>query len=224
VLFGDSTTNRLAGTTDVLMYRIFNSLYPSGSGVATSTTRKVWEIEATVAPELVLRAGTYWMSWSATATGTRAHFFVPVTTVDARTQAGANAQMHSTGPLGAYPWSPIVDTGAGTGCTAVNLEMAFKIFGTTAVLATHLAQPDTNGLCLQASPVPASDAVQITLSHLQGQAQLLLVDLSGRRVWTGQVPAGATTATVPVAALASGLYVLEARTASGSARIRVVKQ
>ncbi|WP_460550390.1 T9SS type A sorting domain-containing protein [Hymenobacter daeguensis] len=224
IFFGDSTTNRLTGAADAFTYRIPNSLNPMGSAVPASTARKIWEVEAAVAPGLVLPAGTYWVSWSATATGTQAYYFVPVTTVGARTQAGANAQLHSRGPFGTYPWSPILDPGTGLNSTPVNIEMAFRIFGSNVLLATQAAQTGAAGLLLQASPVPAADVVQITLAHLQGRAQLLLSDFSGRLVWTGPVPAGATTATVPLAAIASGSYLLEARTATGSAHVRIVKQ
>ncbi|MBO2011847.1 T9SS type A sorting domain-containing protein [Hymenobacter negativus] len=221
VVFGDATTNRLGTSTDALTYRVFNSLYPTPA--APGTTRKVWEVQATVAPAVVLTPGTYWVSWSSTVTGGGTHFYVPVTTVGARTQTGANALQGST-TAGVTTWTALVDAGTGTGATSVNQAMAFKVFGTTGPLATRVGQPGPDGLSIQASPVPASDAVQIDLDHLKGNAQLLLTDLNGRLVWTGAVPTGRNTATVPVAGLAAGIYLLEARTATGSVRARLVKE
>ncbi|MDO7849643.1 T9SS type A sorting domain-containing protein [Hymenobacter sp. M29] len=220
VVFGDATTNRLGSSTDALTYRIFNSLYPTPT--APGTTRKVWEVQATVSPGLVLQPGTYWVSWSATSTGTGTHFFVPVTTVGARTQAGANA-LQGTVAGTTTTWAALTDTGTGTGATTVNQAMAFKVFGTSGPLATRVGQLGPDGLNIAASPVPASDAVHVTIENLKGSAQLLLTDLSGRLVWTGQLPAGRQELTVPVSALTVGIYLLEARTATGSVRARLVK-
>ena len=222
VVFGDATTNRLGSSTDALTYRVFNSLYPTPA--APGTTRKVWEVQATVAPAIVLSPGTYWISWSSTVTSGGTHFYVPVTTVGARTQAGANA-LQGTTTAGVTGWAPLVDTGNPTStANTVNQAMAFKVFGSSGPLATRVGQPGPDGLSMQASPVPASDAVQIALDQLKGSAQLLLTDLNGRVVWTGAVPTGRTTATVPLAGLAAGIYLLEARTAMGSVRARLVKE
>lgn len=222
VIFGDATTNRLGTSTDALTYRIFNSLYPS-PGSAPGTTRKVWEVAATVSPALVLQPGTYWISWVSTASGTLSHFYVPVTTTGARTQTGANA-LQGTATGTATTWAALTDTGNPTSATStVNQAMAFRVFGTSSLLATRVGQPSPSGLSIQASPVPATDAVQITLDNLKGHAQLLLTDLSGRVVWAGQVPAGSQAATVPLASIATGIYLLEARTTTGSVRARIVK-
>jgi hypothetical protein len=232
--FGDSTTNRLAGATDALVYRVFNSL--GATGTPATTNRKVWEIEATVAPGLVLQAGTYWVSWSAATTGSHAYFFVPVTTVGVRTPARANSRLRSHGPFGTYTWSPIIDPGTDITPADVNVEMAFKIFGTNSrqdqtgpmqMSRPGSVQPDrpaSVGLSLQASPIPATEAVQIVVNQFKINTQLLLTDFRGQLVWTGQLPPGSSTATVPVGNLTSGTYLLEARTATGSARTRIVKQ
>ena len=223
VVFGSASTNRLGAATDALTYRIFNSQVPTAASVP-GTTRKVWEVAATVAPALVLQPGTYWVSWSSAATNGNNHFYVPVTTPGARTQAGANAiQGSTTGTT--TTWAPVVDNGSdANNPSPVNQSMAFKVFGTSTPLATRVGQPGPDGLSLHASPVPATDEVRITLDQLKGSAQLLLTDISGRLVWTGAVPAGQAAATVPVATLSAGIYLLEARTAAGSVRARVVKK
>ena len=223
VVFGDAATDRLGTATDALTYRIFNSQVPTAANVPGST-RKVWEVAATVAPALVLLPGSYWVSWSSAASNGNAHFYVPVTTPGARTQPGANAIQGSvTGTT--TTWNDIIDNGSNAATPApVNQDMAFKVFGTSILLATRVGQPGPGGLSLQASPVPATDEVRVTLDQLKGSAQLLLTDISGRLVWTGTVPAGQAAATVPVAALSAGIYLLEARTATGSVRARVVKK
>ena len=177
-----------------------------------------------MAPALVLLPGTYWVSWSSAATNGDVHFYVPVTTPGARTQAGANAiQGSTTGTT--TTWATIVDNGSNAGNPSpVNQSMAFKVFGTSITAATRVGQLGPGGLSLQASPVPATDEVHITLDQLKGSAQLLLTDISGRLVWTGAVPAGQAAATVPLATLNAGIYLLEARTATGSVRARVVKK
>ncbi|MGI4823650.1 MAG: hypothetical protein ACRYFV_20765 [Janthinobacterium lividum] len=53
LVFGDLTTNRLAGGGDAQVYRIVQD--------AVGTTRHVWRAEATIAPALVLAPGTYWV-------------------------------------------------------------------------------------------------------------------------------------------------------------------
>ncbi|MBF9223183.1 T9SS type A sorting domain-containing protein [Hymenobacter ruricola] len=221
VVFGNTTTNRLGTSTDALTYRIFNSLVPTTT--PPGTTRKVWEVQATVAPGLVLQPGTYWVSWTSDVPSGAAHFFVPVTTAGARTQPSANA-LQGTNDGITTTWTPLSDPGAGTGATPVAVAMAFRVFGTSTLLATRVGQPGPDGLSIQASPVPATDAVQITLANQKGPAHLLLTDLNGRLVWTSQLPAGVQTATVPFTTVAPGVYLLEARTATGSVRTRLVKE
>lgn len=222
VIFGDATTNRLGTSTDALTYRIFNSLYPSTINTP-GTTRKVWEVAANVSPTLVLQPGTYWVSWTSTASGNGSHFYVPVTTVNARTQTGANG-LQGTTASGATTWAPLTDAGTGTGATAVNQAMAFRVFGTSAPLATRVGQVGPGGLALQVSPTPATDAVNVQLDNLKGSAQLLLTDISGRLVWQGQLPAGSVEAQLPLSEVTAGLYLLEARSATGSVRARIVKK
>ena len=221
VIFGDATTNRLGTSIDALTYRIFNSLYPTPA--APGTTRKVWEVQATVSPALVLQPGTYWISWASTVTGGGTHFYVPITTVNARTQAGANAVVGTTTGT-TTTWAPLTDVGTGTGATTVNQDMAFKVFGVSTPLATRIGQTGPGGLSIQAGPTPATDVLQVQLDNLKGSAKLLLTDANGRTVWTGTMPAGSTNMAVPVASIAAGVYLLEARSGVGSVRARILKE
>jgi hypothetical protein len=221
VIYGDDITNRLGTPTDALTYRIFNSLYPTAS--APGTTRKVWDVVATVSPALVLQPGTYWVSWASATTSGAVHFYVPVTTINARTQTGANAVQGTT--VGSTTtWAAMVDAGTGTGATTVNQAMAFKVFGTSTPLATRIGQTGPGGLSIQAGPTPATDVLQVQLDNLNGSAKLLLTDASGRTIWTGTMPAGSSSTMVPVASIAAGVYLLEARSEAGSVRARILKE
>ena len=66
VVFGDTTTNRLASSVDSTYYRIFNTVVPP-PGTAPGTTRKIWR--NTVNIGITLPAGTYWLDWASTVTG-----------------------------------------------------------------------------------------------------------------------------------------------------------
>ena len=56
VVFGDTTTNRLASSVDTTYFRIFNTVVPP-PGTVQGTTRKIWRNTVTVG--MVLPAGTY---------------------------------------------------------------------------------------------------------------------------------------------------------------------
>ena len=94
VVFGDQTTNRLASTTDALMYRIANG--------TPGTTRRIWAINATTV--VTLPAGTYWIEYATNVTGGVAHFLPLGTVVGTTTQPGNNAQQN-TGTA----WAPLLD-------------------------------------------------------------------------------------------------------------------
>ncbi|MFM2360513.1 MAG: hypothetical protein RLY16_2506, partial [Bacteroidota bacterium] len=97
-IYGDLTTNRFSASTFANIYRITN-----GSG--SDLTRKVWQVEATVAT--TLSAGTYWVEWQlGTAQPTN---LTPLSTVvGTTTQAGNNAKRNVLPST----WSNITDNGA----------------------------------------------------------------------------------------------------------------
>ncbi len=132
VIYGDTTTNRLGASTDTSTFRIFNSLYPS-PGSAPGTTRRIWQNSLTVAPALVLTAGTYWIDWATTVNNNpaTAHFAPSVTIVDTRTTALANARQSNAGT-----WVDVVDIGEAASTPQTNnvpdaaLDFPFKLDGT----------------------------------------------------------------------------------------------
>lgn len=83
-------------------------------------------------------------------------------------------------------------------------------------LATGTFQP-----AVQLSPVPAGNALYVTIGDAQA-AEIRVYDMQGKLVCHAEAPTG--TATVPVGALVAGVYVVEAHTATGTQRLRFVKE
>ncbi|MBC7910705.1 MAG: VCBS repeat-containing protein [Pyrinomonadaceae bacterium] len=96
IIFGDTTTNRLATSTDSGLWRIFNTVVGSGANPPTAavTNRRVWQNNINVAPAAVLTAGNYWIDWN-TAIGTAAHFAPSVTILNQRGVPGWNARQNT---------------------------------------------------------------------------------------------------------------------------------
>lgn len=213
VVFGNMTTNRLAGSTDARSYRIFNTLYPTPS--APGTTRKIWKVRATVSPALTLPAGTYWVEWASTVTGGGAHFYVPVTVVGTRQTVGANALQYISGA-----WSPTIDSGNPDSAPDVTVDFPFVINDGT-ILANSNKQ---NAVALKVGPVPTSGTVQAEFAALRGAAALELTDIQGRQVWKGSAASGSTSATVPMENLAAGAYMFRITSAQGTSLARLLKE
>ena len=103
ILFGDTTTNRLASSVDSTYYRIFNTVVPP-PGTPPGTTRKIWRNMVTVG--ITLPAGTYWLDWASTVTGAANHFAPSKTIAGARGAAGDNARQFAGGV-----WVDVTDAG-----------------------------------------------------------------------------------------------------------------
>ena len=82
IMFGDTTTNRLAASVDVSLWRLFSTVVGTGANPPTpaATNRRVWATTLTVAPALVLTAGNYWIDWNTTVAANAAHFAPAVMT------------------------------------------------------------------------------------------------------------------------------------------------
>lgn len=213
VVFGDLTTNRLAGATDARSYRVFNTLYPTPS--APTTTRKIWKVRATVSPALVLPAGTYWVEWSSTVTGGGSHFYVPITTVGTRQTPGANALQYISGA-----WTPTIDAGNPDSAPDVTVDFPFIINDAT-ILASS---PKKNVIEMKVGPVPTRGSVTAEFETLRSAATLEISDVQGRRVWKGSAKSGSSSAIVPMGNLAAGVYMFTVTSAQGSSRARLVKE
>jgi hypothetical protein len=123
VIFGDTTTNRLATSTDSLLWRIFNSAVPA-PGTAPATNRRIWDNRLTVAPAQVLAAGTYWVDWQTQIGTTTAHFAPTVTIPGIRGRMGDNARQF-TGAA----WTDVIDLGNPSTAPDFPQDFPFKLVG-----------------------------------------------------------------------------------------------
>jgi hypothetical protein len=124
VVFGDTTTNRLASSVDTTFFRIFNTVVPP-PGIAQGTTRKIWRNTVNVGG-LALAAGTYWVDWASTVSTNAAHFAPSKTIAGARSAAGDNARQLtvSTGV-----WADVTDIGLPAQPTGVPQDFPFEVNG-----------------------------------------------------------------------------------------------
>jgi hypothetical protein len=125
VIFGDRTTNRLATSTDALLYRIFNSTTPA-PGTAPGTTRRIWQINMNVTPAQVLTAGTYWVEFQFDA-GASGNFVPTRQMVNARDYALFNGRQSVNGGT---TWANGVDGGNPAAARDAYYDFPFKLDGT----------------------------------------------------------------------------------------------
>lgn len=126
VVFGDTTTNRLASSVNSNLFRIFNTTTPA-PGTAPGTTRIIWQNNLTVAPAAVLPAGHYWIDFQtdAGATGN----FTPSTTF-----VGNRGGMHANGlqSINAAAWLGIIEAGNPAAAADYGVDFPFKLIGSVA--------------------------------------------------------------------------------------------
>ncbi len=131
---GDDTTNVLATSTDISLFRIFNSSVPA-PGATPGTTRKVWVNEAAFSPSVVLNTpGRYWMDFNTNINNTSGHFVPLLTIPGLRGLPGWNAVQR--GNSGFY--EPVIDVGNPGSAPDVPLDFPFELFGTG--LSTPIGQ------------------------------------------------------------------------------------
>jgi hypothetical protein len=101
IVWGDTTTNRLASTT-------FSNIYRCRDIGLTESTRPIMEVVANT-PNLNLPAGTYWVDFQFGGTLTSGPWAPPVSYVNVTHPAGANGMQYtSTG------WAFVQDSGSFT--------------------------------------------------------------------------------------------------------------
>jgi hypothetical protein len=148
IVFGDTTTNRLASSVNSNLFRIFNSIVGAGANppTAPATNRIIWETRINVAPALVLAAGHYWIDWNTQIGATTAHFAPATTIVHTRAAPGNNARQFT-----GAGWVDSVDAGqTPTGNPPpfpVRQDFPFKLDGSIAgaPLAPRSRSLDFNG-------------------------------------------------------------------------------
>ncbi len=134
VIFGDTTTNRLASSVDSTWFRIFNSVVPTAT--APGTTRKLWRNTLNVGTTLA--AGTYWLDWASTATNGAAHFQPTKTIPGSRGAAGDNARQLT---VATGVWADVTDGGNPATTPVVPQDFPFYLNN----LTVNNAPVDFNG-------------------------------------------------------------------------------
>lgn len=134
VVFGDTTTNRLSGSSFSNIYRVLDT------GLL-DTARPIMADVVTV--NTILPAGTYWLDWQTGGTLGSGPWAPPVTILGQTAKPGANGLQYE--PTGGT-WGPLTDTGAaavqdlpfvieGAGATGPSISLV-KTVGTTRQCAT----------------------------------------------------------------------------------------
>lgn len=126
VIFGDTTTNRLASQTDTNTFRVFNTVAPP-PGSAPGTTRRIWQVNINVAPAVVLTSGNYWIDWQTGIAANGAHFAPTTTIVNTRGAIDWNARQFN-----GTSWVDITDDGAPATAPDYLQDFPFKLDGTIA--------------------------------------------------------------------------------------------
>jgi hypothetical protein len=137
IVFGDDTTNRLAGSSFSNIYRVLDT------GLL-DTARPIMADVVTV--NTILPAGTYWLDWQTGGTLASGPWAPPVTILGQTGKPGANGQQFNAGA-----WGPAIDTGA----SAVQ-DFPFVIEGASAQGPSILLQKTvgtTPGVCAGTSNI-----------------------------------------------------------------------
>lgn len=106
VVYGDTSTNRIAGTGFTNAYRV--------SETAVGTTRPIMWIDAAV--NVTLPPGTYWVDFKL-AGSIASGPWVPAVTINGQAATGDGLQFNGT------TWTPFLDTGTGTPPQGVPFEV-----------------------------------------------------------------------------------------------------
>ena len=191
IVYGDLVQNVLDVSTDAMMYRTGNSLYPTPS--APGTTRKIWKLES-IPVTLSLPAGTYWIEWRIGDIAATGNFCPASTIVGARTQPGYNAVQFLTS------WLPLADTG-NPATASVAVDLPFIVDYTPTFLSV-----DENKLnAISVYPNPVKDVLILDLKSQSANVDSFeIFDVRGVKVLERKVNSELTS--LNVSALNSGIY------------------
>ena len=189
-------------------YTITNTVSGSGACGGTSATATVTLNALPTRPTLTATYnGPTTTLTSSAATGNQFYFNgSPITGA-----TGATYVVNSTAQLGSYT----VTTTNANGCTSLpSLPLV--------VTATARQLADAS---LQLYPNPTPDGkLTLTLSNAHAPVQLLVLNALGQVVYRTSVTAAATAQPLDLSALPSGVYLLRATTAEGTATRRFVRE
>ena len=207
VVFGDDTTDRFASAQDAMMYRIFNSAYPSTVNVP-GTTRKIWRVNTTT--PVVLAPGTYWMQIQMEDAASVATVWTPpVTTIGVRGLPTDNG-LQNTGA-----WAPLLD--AGNPATAPDYPQDLPFIISYSVLGTdEVLQYDNR---VKVYPNPTADFFTVSLPSASNRITVSVIDMSGRLVKEYQA-----ADRYDASSLKPGTYLLKIHTEEGIKTAKLTKK
>jgi hypothetical protein len=145
IVFGDDTTNRLAGSSFSSIYRVLDT------GLL-DTARPIMADVVTV--NTILPAGTYWLDWQTGGTLASGPWAPPVTILGQTSKPGSNAQQFNAGA-----WGPLTDTGA-----AAVQDLPFIIEGATAQgpsISLQKTVGTTPGVCANTSNITVTQGTTV---------------------------------------------------------------
>jgi hypothetical protein len=128
VVWGDLSTDRLASSWPLNIYRIFNSV-TSPDVQAPSSNRRIWQVSVNT-PGLQLASGSYWIEWQFTGAGGSEVYVPAVTPVASRGKPGANARQFKPliAPGGATDqWADLLDLGKPSSAADLAQDLPFII-------------------------------------------------------------------------------------------------
>jgi hypothetical protein len=149
VVFGDTTTNRLASSVDSTFFRIFNTAVPP-PGTPPGTTRKIWRNTVTIGTTLA--AGTYWLNWASTVTNLGGHFQPSKTIAGSRGAPGDNARQLT---VATGVWVDALDTGNPGTAPDVPQDFPFDLNGTVPAPSQSESLALSEGVTLGGNSVAA---------------------------------------------------------------------
>ncbi len=212
VVYGDDFTNALSSSTEALIYRTSNSLYPAAT--VPGTTRKVWKNVANVTK--LLTPGTYWLKYQfSNVTPTSGGFAPPATVVNSRSLPTWNAKQNDAI---AGTWTNVVDAGNPATAPDVVLDFPFIITYTSSLGTNEVLQYDNR---VQVYPNPVQDIFHINLptESINGKTKIEILDMSGKLVKTMKV-----AKEYSASGLSKGSYIVKISDGNNKKITRLIKE
>lgn len=220
---GDMTANVIdvPNCNNSFIYRIFNSLYPSGRQ-PINFSRRVWRIRGTLTT--TLPAGHYWVEFQVHPTNNTNFFFPPATVVGSRGVAGANAKMHvvaSTYPLDVIGWSTnIIDSGTPSSAPDVAQDFPFIINGSVTTLGVNQSTVENT---IYIAPNPVNDVISVSVNNATIQG-VEIYDVNSRLIKNVISATNTSNLEVNVQELSRGIYITKLLTDKGNFTKKIVKE
>ena len=208
---GNMTTNvyDAANSGEAFMYRISNTSIPIAG--PTGTSRKIWRVRANITASLT--AGTYWVVYQGHAINDASFFMIPVTIVNSRGGAAANAKQLT---VSSGIWANYLDLGIPASAPDVPQDMSFLINDVT---LTNNQFEKATALVIYPNPVNVSFEILNTLNVKLTKIEI--IDNLGR-VIKEIVPAAEQT-NFDCADLQAGNYFVKITSANGTETRKIVK-